>query len=90
MQLGYCSVIFSCGISNNRNRSENDWIFNYDRLEQVEIPSDKENEKVQDTVQQPKKTETPRALRRGHPRQPLASSGHAFARDKGARLQVVP
>src|ERR1044071_6117116 len=45
-----------CGISNNRNGSEDDWIFNYDRLGQadrlndgVEIPSDKEDEEVQES-----------------------------------------
>src|ERR1044071_6836327 len=44
-----------CGISNNRNGSEDDWIFNYDRLGQtdrlndgVEIPSDKEDEESSD------------------------------------------
>jgi hypothetical protein len=43
-----------CGISNNRDGSEDDWIFNYDRLGQadrlndgVEIPSDKEDKEVQ-------------------------------------------
>ena len=45
-----------CGVSNNRDGSEDDWIFNYDRLGQtdrlndgVEIPSDKENEEVQES-----------------------------------------
>src|SRR3989337_2189854 len=45
-----------CGISNNRDGSEDDWIFNYDRLGQadrlndgVEIPSDKEDEEVQES-----------------------------------------
>ena len=47
-----------CGISNNRNGSEDDWIFNYDRLGQgqadrlndgVEIPLDKEDEEVQES-----------------------------------------
>jgi hypothetical protein len=41
-----------CGISNKRNGTEDDWIFNYDRLgqenkpsDEVEIPSDEpENE----------------------------------------------
>ena len=44
-----------CGISNNRDGSEDDWIFNYDRLGQtdrlndgVEIPSDKEDEESSD------------------------------------------
>jgi len=45
-----------CGVSNNRDGSEDDWIFNYDRLGQtdrlndgVEIPSDKEDEEVQES-----------------------------------------
>ena len=45
-----------CGISNNRNGSEDNWIFNYNRLGQtdrlndgVEIPSDKEDEEVQES-----------------------------------------
>src|ERR1043166_8333095 len=45
-----------CGISINRDGSEDDWIFNYDRLGQtdrlndgVEIPSDKEDEEVQES-----------------------------------------
>ena len=45
-----------CGVSNNRDESEDDWIFNYDRLGQtdrlndgVEIPSDKEDEEVQES-----------------------------------------
>ena len=45
-----------CGISNNRDGSEDDWIFNYDRLGQtdrlndgVEIPSDKEDEEIQES-----------------------------------------
>src|SRR3989337_197490 len=45
-----------CGISNNRDGSEDDWIFNYDRLGQadrlndgVEIQSDKEDEEVQES-----------------------------------------
>ena len=40
-----------CGISNKRDGTEDDWIFNYDRLgqanqlnDEVEVPSDKENE----------------------------------------------
>src|SRR5437764_1200203 len=48
---------FKCyGVSNNRDGSEDDWIFNYDRLGQtdrlndgVEIPSDKEDEEVQES-----------------------------------------
>ena len=45
-----------CDVSNNRDGSEDDWIFNYDRLGQtdrlndgVEIPSDKEDEEVQES-----------------------------------------
>ena len=45
-----------CGVSNNHDGSEDDWIFNYDRLGQtdrlndgVEIPSDKEDEEVQES-----------------------------------------
>src|SRR5436190_327770 len=45
-----------CGVSNNRDGSEDDWIFNYDCLGQtdrlndgVEIPSDKEDEEVQES-----------------------------------------
>src|SRR6266498_2809659 len=40
-----------CGISNKRDGTEDDWIFNYDHLgqanqlnDEVEVPSDKENE----------------------------------------------
>jgi len=40
-----------CGISNKRDGTEDDWIFNYDRLgqanqlnDEIEVPSDKENE----------------------------------------------
>src|ERR1043166_8325451 len=48
---------FKCyGISNNRDGSEDDWIFNYNCLGQtdrlndgVEIPSDKEDEEVQES-----------------------------------------
>jgi hypothetical protein len=45
-----------CDVSNNRDGSKDDWIFNYDRLGQtdrlndgVEIPSDKEDEEVQES-----------------------------------------
>ena len=44
-----------CGISNKRDGTEDDWIFNYDRLgqanqlnDEVEVPSDKENEEDED------------------------------------------
>src|SRR6266496_2296189 len=40
-----------CGISNKRDGTEDNWIFNYDRLgqanqlnDEIEVPSDKENE----------------------------------------------
>src|SRR5437764_1644440 len=45
-----------CGVSNNRDGSEDDWIFNYDRLgqtdrlnDEVKILSDKEDEEVQES-----------------------------------------
>src|SRR2546421_13068173 len=45
-----------CDVSNNRDGSEDDWIFNYDRLGQTDrlndkvvILSDKENEEVQES-----------------------------------------